>query len=290
MKLLTYQAFGLPPDVWADLDMATTDADSAADMVRAAIAAQAFVSIVGPRGAGKTRAVRRALDGQVARIVEPLRVQRERLHLGDIETAIVRDLSDESPRRSGEARSGQVRRILRAVGRHSNILLVIDDAHVLHHATLRGLKRLRELGGRDRRAALGIVLVGQQDRTERIPEVGLRSDRLRFLGLTSTEAMEAVYQVLGRRELIGPTELEALTASPRARNWLDLEALVDDLLTEAQARGAERVDAACVRAVLNPANRKAPAPKAPRAASQADVEAHLRGGASAVTPLKEGLA
>ena len=281
MKLLTYQAFGLPPDPWADLDMATTDAVRAAEMVRAAVAAQAFVSIVGPRGAGKTRAVRRALGGQTVRMVEPLRVQRERLHLGDIETAIVRDLSDESPRRSGEARSGQVRRILRAVSRHSNILLLIDDAHVLHHATLKGLKRLRELGGRDRRAALGIVLVGQQDRTERIPEVGLRSDRLRFVGLTSTEAMEAIYQVLGERELIAPAELQTLAASPRARNWLDLEALVDDCLVEAQARGAGRVDAACVGVVLNPGNGSPAQPKAPRAASQADVEAHLRGRAAA---------
>ena len=284
MKLLTYEYFGLPMDPWAGFKLNTADSVRAAQLVRAAAQVRAFVSIEGPRGAGKTRAVRMALAGAGARVVEPLRLQRERLHLGDIETAIVRDLSDEAPRRSGEARSGQVRRILRAAGSRSNVLLLIDDAHVLHHATLRGLKRLRELGGRDRHAAIGVVLVGQSDRTARVPEIGLRSDRMRFAGLTVPEAKQVLHHALNRHtdvDLIGGREIDALASSPRARNWLDLEALGDDCLAEAQARGLTRIDGACVGAILNPGDHRARPAKAAQAASDAAVGDVLRNGRQA---------
>lgn len=278
MKLETYDYHGLPMDPWAGLDLDTADSVRAAQLVRAAVRVQAFVSIFGPRGAGKTRAVRKALAG--ARVVEPLRLHRERLHMGDIETAIVRDLSDEAPRRSGEARSGQVRRLLRLAGR--GLVLLIDDAHVLHHATLRGLKRLRELGGRDHRATIGIVLVGQSDRTERIPEIGLRSDRMRFAGLTVPEAKEVLLALSRHKDgLLDWREIGDLASSPRARNWLDLEALVDDCLAEAQARGLTRIDGACVGSVLNPGDHRARPAKAAQAASDAAVGDVLRSGRQA---------
>lgn len=272
MNLLAYRKFGLPPDPWAGLDMDTGDTVRVSHMVAAAVSARAMVSIVGPRGAGKTRAVRRALRAHAgARLVEPLRLQRERMHLGDIETAIVRDLSHEAPRRSGEARSGQVRRLLRAAGRSA--VLLIDDAHVLHHATLRGLKRLRELGGADRSATLGVILVGQHDRAERVPEVGLRSDRLTLGGLTAHEAREAIVEVFGR--LIEDDAIERLIASPRARNWLDLEAMLDGCLARAESRGLDAVDAFCARDVLIDTNGPA-SPKAAPAASDAAVRERLR--------------
>ena len=219
-----------------------------------------------PRGAS------RVTKHSGARLVEPLRLQRERLHLGDIETAIVRDLSNEAPRRSGEARSGQVRRLLRTAGRGS-VVLLIDDAHVLHHSTLRGLKRLRELGGTDRGAMLGVILVGQHDRAERVPEVGLRSDRLTLGGLTAPEARWAIEQVFGR--LVEDDAREQLGASPRARNWLDLEGMLDECLALAESRGRAAVDAACARDVLLRTN-DAASPNASPAASDAAVGARLR--------------
>ena len=276
MRLLVYDHFGLPPDPWAELDIATADAVRATALVNAAVQAHAFVSLVGPRGAGKTCAVRRALHDGV-KVVEPLRLQRERLHLGDIETAIVRDLSDERPRRSAEARTGQVRRILRTAATRHNVVLLIDDAHVLHHATLRGLKRLRELGAANRRGVLlGVVLVGQSDRTEQAAEVRLRSDRLHFAGLTVAEAKAAVEAVLnGDRTRIDLDALDVLAGADRARNWLDLEALVDDCLAAAMERGASAVDSGCVGAVLGPAKGGARRPKAPQAARHAALDGVL---------------
>ena len=225
MKIAHRRRFGLALDPWASLEIDTADALRVAEMVEATVEAQAFVSVLGPRGVGKTRAVRSALARhERVRVVEPLRLTRERLHMGDIETAIVRDLSDEAPRRSGEARSHQVRRTLGPASREARVVLVLDDSHVLHHATLRGLKRLRELAWLGRAPLIGIVLIGQRDRTEMVPEVGLRSDRMVMAGLTRMEVMcalertgyRAVFEA-GALSRLGGCARAALARPPGAR-------------------------------------------------------------------------
>ena len=244
MDVLIRQRFGLLPS--RPDDMETADAVRTAALVRAAAEGGLLVSIAGRRGAGKTRAVRMAIAGLSARVVEPLRLDRERLHLGDVQDAIVTQLSEERPRRSGEARSGQVRRIL---GRSRGaVLLWIDDAHVLHPSTLRGLKRLLELTWQGAGPLLGIVLSGQQDRTEGVPEVGLRAARLHIEGLLCTEAARALGSVLG--EVVEPGAATILASSARARNWLDLGRLADECLIEAAARGERAVTAEIASRVL----------------------------------------
>ena len=276
MRILTRTRFGLPPDPWSGLAIETADAARAGQMIQAAVASQMMVSILGQRGSGKTRAVRAALSGLEVQEVEPLRLDRERLHLGDIQAAIVRELSDETPRRSGEARSYQVRRVLGTASRTRPVLLVLDDAHVLHRSTLRGLKRLRELVWLGVSPLLGIVLLGQIDRTEDVPEVGLRSDSLRFGGLTQAEAGQALVQALNNgRVVLERSAVAALAASQRARNWLDLQALADDCLVEAAARGEEAITAAAVAVVLGVKQRPAPAAQAPAAPDDAAVTEFL---------------
>ena len=250
MDVLIRKHFGLALGAGSPLD--TLDTANVTRLVRAAAESKTLVSIAGPRGSGKTYAVRMAVRGLDVRIVEPLRLDRERLHLGDIQDAIVSQLSDEKPRRSGEARSGQVRRILGRTG--GTVLLWIDDAHVLHPSTLRGLKRLLELTWRRQGPLLGIVLTGQQDRTERIAEVGLRSTRLALAGLQPGEAELAIERILGDA---GDGETSGfLSRSPEARNWLELDALIDKCLVVAVGRSEERVTAAIAREVLG-----APAPE-----------------------------
>lgn len=265
MDILIRQRFHLPPEPPGDLD--TSDMSRARHLVRAAAEAKRLVCITGPRGAGKTRAVRAAVRGLGVRLVEPLRLDRERLHLGDIQDAIVSQLSDEKPRRSGEARSGQVRRILgRARG---TTLLWIDDAHVLHPSTIRGLKRLLELTWQGEGPLLGIVLTGQQDRTERVPEVGLRATRMAFEGLMPGEAELAIKRTLG--DAVDAAAASLLATAPRARNWLDLDALVDDCLVEAASREEETVAATVARHVLG-----APAPASATPADDGMVGDFLR--------------
>ena len=263
MDLLIREHFGLlSPDPWEDLDLRTADAACVTKLVRAAVSARAFVSILGARGSGKTHAVRAALQETGAQVVEAWRVDRERLHLGDLQVALVRELSDETVRRSGEARSGQVRRLLDAAAEDRPPLLLIDDSHCLHSQTVRGLKRLRELGAwrRKRKVRLGIILVGQTDRTERVAEVGLRSGRMWLAGLSRAEADTALDRVLAKR--IEPAARKALARSLRARGWLDLQALADECLVEALARGEDTITPEGAAAVLRGTaqGRRTPAP------------------------------
>ncbi len=241
--------FGLDADPWAQLRVDTSDAASAAGLVKSAATAQTMVSIVGPRGAGKTTAVRRALADAGAHVVEVLRLDRERVHLGDVAMALVYGLSDERPRHSGEARAAQARRLLGQAG--PRVVLVVDDAHLLHPSTLRGLKRLRELAWRGRAPLLGIVLVGQADRTAAVPEVGLRTSVVAFAGLTTSEAEQAIRSACGA--VVDAAAAAVLAQSADARNWLDLQRLVDRALLEAAARGAGAVSAETAAAVADPA-------------------------------------
>lgn len=250
MKIINRQHFGLFANPWSTV-RPTADSARVAALVAAAVQSQEFISVLGPRGSGKTWAVRAALDSHTVKIVEPLRLTRDKLHMGDIETALVRELSDENPRRSGEARSYQVKRILGEFSRTQPVVLVIDDAHVLHHQTLRALKRLREFSWLNRSPLLGIALIGQRDKTRGIDEVRLRSDQLWLEGLTTTEIASAVRAATGK--LFADPAVQAIADSGRGANWLDLQAIVDACLAAAKARGLARIDARCVQGVLNPA-------------------------------------
>ncbi|MXW01596.1 MAG: ATP-binding protein [Holophagales bacterium] len=269
MRVLNRKRVNLPADPWSRLHIDTSDSVRIETTVGAAVDARLMVSITGPRGAGKTHSVRRALDAADVKSVEPLRLMRERLHMGDIEHAMIRELApDERPRRSGEARSHQVRRVLGKRSQLGPIVLVIDDAHVLHHQTIRALKRLRELSWLRVSPLLGIVLIGQSDAAAAIPEVGLRSDSVRLAGLAPVEAATALNQVLGTYR-IDEDVVESLATSERARTWLDLIRLVDDCLAEAAARGEDRITAAGAHEVLHPGSRPAPDIEAPAADDEA---------------------
>ena len=261
MKYLIYQHFGLASDPWPPRE-ATADARRVSLTVAAAVAGGGMVAIVGQRGVGKSHALWSALGGIDCSIVEPLRLDRERLHIGDIVSAIVTQLSDESPRHSAEARAGQARRMLRAARGKRRPALAIDEAHHLHHSTLRALKRLRELGARGKRGALlPVILVGQSDPTARVAEVGLRTDTLTLSGLSPAEASAAVTATLG--SVMTPEAVELLAGDARARNWLELQSLVDECLSAAMVAGEQQVDAARVRRVLGDGGAQARLPEAP---------------------------
>lgn len=259
MSLEARLAIGLPADPWARVSLDTSDSRRVASAASAA-AEGALVLVVGDRGAGKTLAARRALSGPVA---EPQRLDRDRLTMADVAHAIVEQLSDERVRHSNEARAGQARRVLAAQGRRP--VLCIDDAHVLHGQTVRGLKRLRELRWRGDGAICGVLLLSQRP-LGAVPEVALRTDSVRLAGLSATEAAAAL-----RSALAGCADedaMEALARRPEAANWLDLRALADRAAEAAAARGARRIE---LRDVDQ--GRKPPRPAAP---SDGDVMAALR--------------
>ena len=269
-RLLNRIRAGLDPRPWPAGAMPTGDTARVREVVGAAARSRALLSLTGPRGSGKSVALRAALEAAGARVVEPLRLDRERLRMGDIAVAVIRELSGEAPRASAEARARQVRRLLGAASPPAT--LVLDDAHRLHWATLAGVKRLMELAWGGRSPLLAVVLVGHRDRAASVPEVGLRADAVSMLGLSEGEAaraLEAALRPRGGECLAGPEEIRRLAASPRARLWLDLLALADEALAAALAGpDAPRIDAGAVDRALKPAadaGRAAP-PKRPAGA------------------------
>jgi len=242
-RILTRRAFNLPADPWSQLDLATADSARVRPMVDAAISAQAMVAILGPRGAGKTRAVSAALRAhRNAQVVETVRLDKEKLSLGDIQSALIVDLrtdQTESPRRSGEARSRQLRRILGEAADRGPVVLLIDDSQGLNRHTLRGLKRLRELSYGGRAPLLGIVLLGQRDMLQEIDEIRLRSDGMWMECLLEGEARTALQQAVGRA--CEPGVIDVLAQAASGKPWLDMIDSADQALSCAMAAGHGQV-------------------------------------------------
>lgn len=228
---------------WPSVPQATTDVAAVAALVAAAIRTGALAQIVGQRGVGKTTAIRAALRGSDALAIEPLRLDRERLHIGDVVSAVVTALGYERPRHSAEARSAQARRLLGRADRP--VAIVIDDAHLLATPTVRALRRLREWAWQGRAPLAAIVLVGQSDRTASIPEVGLRTSTEHLAGLTAAEAQSAL-EAAG----VPGAAAAAMAAHPRSRCWLDLQALMDECLLAAAAAGEQALTPSVVERVV----------------------------------------
>ena len=232
MSLAARRVVGLAGDPWRDVAVATADVRRVREAAAFAVDG-GLVSVFGARGIGKTHAVRLALGA--ATVVEPTRLDRERLTLPDVLTAVVAELSGETPRHSGEARAAQARRLL--AGKRA--VVFVDDAHLLHHSTVRGLRRLRELRWREPGPLCGVLLVGQRDRTAAIDEVGLRTERVELAGLAASEAAAGLERAYGGA--LSRDAREAIAA--RCRNWLDLRAAAEAALEAAVARGAASAEA-----------------------------------------------
>lgn len=265
MNILIRQHFGLPAEPWQGFHMPTADLDTITALVRAAAADRSMVQIVGPRGGGKTHMTLHALTGTGANVVRPRRLDRERVHINDIVLALIDQLSGgDRPRHTAEMRVGQACLLLSRQRRP--VVLLVDDAHEVHYQTLKGVKRLREMGLGDRKAPmLGVVLCGQRDRCSSIPEVGLRTSTFTMGGLTTEEAELALQRVCGRVLEAGAIRRLA-AAGPEGRNWLDMQDTVDLALTVAAARGEAKVSEASMAAALEPAKGPAAADEKPAGA------------------------
>lgn len=114
-----------------------------------------LLALLGERGAGKTTLFRDAIqrmswDTDKAPLVVHVRNKdREKLRIGHIMSAVIYDISAESPRRDMEARSRQFIRLIgerlfrdgKQVGR---LCIVIENSHRLHGNTIMAIKDLRE--------------------------------------------------------------------------------------------------------------------------------------------------
>lgn len=204
------KAFGLFRDPFAEDVQAADDVFVTPDIryVREAMFQTAkhggFMAVVGESGAGKST-LRRDLIDRINRETQPVTViepyvlgmedndaKGKTLKASSIADAIIAALAPlESPKRTMEAKSRQLHRLLRDSRKAGNAhVLLIEEAHGLPIPTLKHLKRFWELEDGFKKL-LSIVLIGQ-------PELRLKL----------SERNHEVREVVQRCELVELTPLD----------------------------------------------------------------------------------
>ena len=155
-----------------------------------------LVALCGVVGAGKTVTLRR-LQEMLARenrviVSKSISVEKSRVTLGTLITALFCDLSpDKEPKipKQGELRERELRNLVRK--RKKPIVLMVDEAHDLHHHTLTGLKRLIEMVA-DGDGKLCVLLAGHPKlrrdlRSPTMEEIGYRTAVFSLEGVTGSQ-------------------------------------------------------------------------------------------------------
>lgn len=155
-----------------------------------------LVALCGVVGAGKTVTLRRlqellAKDNRVV-VSKSVSVEKSRATLGTLITALFCDLSpDKDPTipKQGEVRERALRALVRK--RKKPIVLIVDEAHDLHHHTLTGLKRLIEMVA-DGGGKLCVLLAGHPKlrndlRNPTMEEIGYRTTVFSLEGVTGSQ-------------------------------------------------------------------------------------------------------
>lgn len=193
-----------------------------------------FMALIGECGAGKTTMLReleenyRNFKGSErppilvrprAMILEDHRQDKKRVTAATIVDAIITDVSGQTPKRGGEAKSRQCLKIIRECDQ--KICLVIDDAHLIHKQTLKSLKRIRDESTPGFSPRLGVILIGQ-------PELA------RVLTNANAEVREVAYRC--EQAVLAPLEpldvLDYLTQKC-SRAGLPLAKIADETVADA---------------------------------------------------------
>lgn len=239
LELLIHMGFEQDP--FKGVDFTTSDGMRIEKILNMAVKSNAMISIVGDRGAGKTRAVTGALKKMEAQLVIVRSVDKSRVLIGDVEQAMILDLTEERPKRYKELRSRQLRRILGEASRQKDIVVIIEEAHRLHGMTLRALKTLRELDWMGETELFTCVLLGQSDPMNKpgVAEVRLRSDTVRMHGLSKKEIAGYVREVMGR--VFEDDAAGAVSQLSATDNFLDLQNRLIALMGSAAVAGRDTV-------------------------------------------------
>ncbi len=156
-----------------------------------------LVALSGVVGSGKTVTLRRlqellAKENRVL-VSKSVAVEKTRVTLGTLITALFCDLStaDKEPTipKQGELRERELRQLVRK--RKKPIVLIVDEAHDLHHHTLTGLKRLIEMVA-DGGGKLSVLLAGHPKlrndlRNPTMEEIGYRTSVFSLEGVTGSQ-------------------------------------------------------------------------------------------------------
>ena len=233
--------------------------------LRVAIHAGKLIALTGLVGSGKTLLLRQIQDELTAEkrvtVSKSLAVDKERASLTTPITALFYDLSPgKEPRIPGQNEHRE--RALRELVRKSKrpVVLFTDDAHDLHHRTLSGLKRLREVVA-DGGGVLSIVLAGHPRLRNALlrpnmEEIGFRFAVFPFEGMAGHQAAYVAW-LLGRclpegtapAAVLEQDAAELLAA--RLRTPFQIEQYLTLAFEETHRIGERAVTAAVVEAVLS---------------------------------------
>lgn len=160
--------------------------------IKASIRSGGLVALSGIVGSGKTVTLRRIQEvlnneGKIL-VAKSLSVDKERVNLGTLITALFYDLSPKKDIKiptQGEKRERALQELIKQ-GRKP-VALFVDEAHDLHGHTLRGLKRLIEVV-QDGGGTLAVVLAGHPKlkndlRRPTLEEIGYRATIFTLDGL-----------------------------------------------------------------------------------------------------------
>ena len=247
-RLSVLAEFGFKKDPFRGVNIETADVSRVKKILGMAVESRAMVSIIAERGQGKSRAVDTILKAmEVETGLKPvctvrlLTSDKEKVLVGDIERALITDLSQEEVKRTREIRARQLRRILGESARQQEIVLVLEEAHRLHGQTLRSLKTLREMEWMGQSPLFTVIMLGQCDpmRKPGVDEVRLRTDTIYMKGLTQCEAKGYTTEVVGK--CFEDAAIEALSRLKSARNFLDLQEMLVALMEKALEYGHKKV-------------------------------------------------
>jgi type II secretory pathway predicted ATPase ExeA len=137
------------------------------EMMLDAARRQGFVAIHGGVGSGKStirKAVVNELQSEGIRIVYPVIMDKSRITPASLVDAIIMDLTtEESPKRSLEAKTRQALRLLKnRASSGAKQVLIIEEAHMLTMPAFKSLKQIYELENGYQRL-IGIILIGQTE-------------------------------------------------------------------------------------------------------------------------------
>lgn len=213
-----------------------------------------FVALIGETGTGKTTARDSALDrlakkGTVHIIyIEP--IISYRLTAPMICTCILRELNEPVPSEMIQ-RTATMRRVLKVImERGENVLLVIEEAHLLHPSTLRSLKHLYEIQSGFVKL-IGILLIGQTGLEGKfkgtdMDEVTSRCRTVRLMDMSLAEIgeylncrMQAVRGDGGAGTVFSPEAVSWIAA--RAKVPQKINNVARELLTRAYELGSKEI-------------------------------------------------
>lgn len=206
-----------------------------------------FLAVIAESGAGKSVLKKQLMhdlkdDGDVI-IIEIKSIDKSKVKPSDICEAIIRDISNESPKQSLEAKEDQVERLLKVAtkGKQRHVM-IIEEAHDLAVSVVRYLNRL---GGVEDGTPkiMGVILIGQMHLQTKLNDILVYLENIFFVtdaslqledlthhisdylkhkfsrcggnytNIMSIGCVEAIKNRLGKKQLISPLTINNLVSS-----------------------------------------------------------------------------